>query len=403
MPSFYQDRLGTNVGKTQKRDRFARAVHDIIQQTTKTEKPLRALEYMSLRALIKRAQIAKVEEKHWNENSAIHKMDQMQRFGAESVKPSPFEVDMEKKKIIALVIVDPDCHAPIRDWSTAQVKEWIWDIEGVDLDDSVAAEIDANHIRGIDLLHLTDDHLKSLGIQSISHRFRILEAAFHMSGAEEEISDMRADELVNQVLRLRGSLGGLGGFRSQPIPFFYVHLLFLISAIYLPMFAYSLAMTTTVPVRKRHFLRHLYIKIITLPRQARDKHRENSKKVPFSQKSCDYSLLGKNKVCSGEAISIGVYEGVIGAKDIVACEEICNTEDACKFYAYQPDHTCQTWASCPSQQAVTADWAIMDTEADGQTLYFRDYHSMCWNRSWWEVFGMWVIFVQNIVSPSALG
>ena len=29
---------------------------------------------------------------------------------------------------------------------------------------------------------------------------------------------------------------------------------------------------------KRHFLRHLYIKCIFLPRQARDKHRENSKK-----------------------------------------------------------------------------------------------------------------------------
>jgi hypothetical protein len=37
------------------------------------------------------------------------------------------------------------------------------------------------------------------------------------------------------------------------------------------------------PVRKRHFLRHLYIKCIILPRQARDKHRENSKEVPFSQ------------------------------------------------------------------------------------------------------------------------
>ena len=35
-------------------------------------------------------------------------------------------------------------------------------------------------------------------------------------------------------------------------------------------------------VRKRHFLSHLYIKINILPRQARDKHRENSKKVPFS-------------------------------------------------------------------------------------------------------------------------
>ena len=37
-------------------------------------------------------------------------------------------------------------------------------------------------------------------------------------------------------------------------------------------------------VRKRHFLRHLYIKINILPRQARDKHRENSKKDSvFSQ------------------------------------------------------------------------------------------------------------------------
>ena len=31
-------------------------------------------------------------------------------------------------------------------------------------------------------------------------------------------------------------------------------------------------------VRKRHFLRHLYIKCIISPRQAQDKHRENSKK-----------------------------------------------------------------------------------------------------------------------------
>ena len=34
--------------------------------------------------------------------------------------------------------------------------------------------------------------------------------------------------------------------------------------------------------RKRHFLSHLHIKCIILPRQARDKHRENSKKWPFS-------------------------------------------------------------------------------------------------------------------------
>ena len=35
--------------------------------------------------------------------------------------------------------------------------------------------------------------------------------------------------------------------------------------------------------RKRQFLGHLYIKCIILPRQARDKHRENSKTMPFSQ------------------------------------------------------------------------------------------------------------------------
>jgi hypothetical protein len=36
-------------------------------------------------------------------------------------------------------------------------------------------------------------------------------------------------------------------------------------------------------VRKTYFLRHLYIKTITLPRQARDKHRDNSKNGRFSQ------------------------------------------------------------------------------------------------------------------------
>jgi hypothetical protein len=37
----------------------------------------------------------------------------------------------------------------------------------------------------------------------------------------------------------------------------------------------------SLQVRKRHFLRHLYIKCIILPRQAWDKHRENSKKCRF--------------------------------------------------------------------------------------------------------------------------
>ena len=36
------------------------------------------------------------------------------------------------------------------------------------------------------------------------------------------------------------------------------------------------------PVKKRHFLRHLYVKCIILSRQARDKHKENSKKSGVS-------------------------------------------------------------------------------------------------------------------------
>jgi hypothetical protein len=36
-----------------------------------------------------------------------------------------------------------------------------------------------------------------------------------------------------------------------------------------------------MPCEKRHFFSNLYIKTIVLPRQAQDKHRENSKKMPF--------------------------------------------------------------------------------------------------------------------------
>jgi hypothetical protein len=40
---------------------------------------------------------------------------------------------------------------------------------------------------------------------------------------------------------------------------------------------------------KRHFLRHLYIKVIFLPRQARDKHREISKKSGVFRRAQDLS------------------------------------------------------------------------------------------------------------------
>ena len=47
----------------------------------------------------------------------------------------------------------------------------------------------------------------------------------------------------------------------------------------------------TIRCEKRHFLRHLYIKTNILPRQGRDKHRENSKKVPFSCRTLQQNVV----------------------------------------------------------------------------------------------------------------
>jgi hypothetical protein len=44
-------------------------------------------------------------------------------------------------------------------------------------------------------------------------------------------------------------------------------------------------------VKKRAFLSHLYIKMMFLPRQARGKHRETSKK-PVLSKACDWDGSG---------------------------------------------------------------------------------------------------------------
>jgi hypothetical protein len=52
---------------------------------------------------------------------------------------------------------------------------------------------------------------------------------------------------------------------------------------------------TSMQVRKRHFLSHLYIKCIILPRQARDKHRESTQKsAVFSQRQVAHFRFGRN-------------------------------------------------------------------------------------------------------------
>lgn len=65
-----------------------------------------------------------------------------------------------------------DTHTPIAEWNTDKVKEWMFDLDRVELDDSVAKAIYDNQLIGTDLLHLNDEHLKSIGITSISYRFR---------------------------------------------------------------------------------------------------------------------------------------------------------------------------------------------------------------------------------------
>jgi hypothetical protein len=60
----------------------------------------------------------------------------------------------------------------------------------------------------------------------------------------------------------------------------------------------------TVAVGKRHFLRcHLHIKFIILPRQARDKHRENSKpEWRFLRRRCLRLPTAAGRTVSGEAV-----------------------------------------------------------------------------------------------------
>jgi hypothetical protein len=51
-------------------------------------------------------------------------------------------------------------------------------------------------------------------------------------------------------------------------------------------FRTSMTSALSSSCEKRHFLSHLYIKTMILPRQARDKHRENSKKDAVFRTSC---------------------------------------------------------------------------------------------------------------------
>ena len=60
----------------------------------------------------------------------------------------------------------------------------------------------------------------------------------------ENISSSLELAMMEQACRLRGAIGTLYDFAYQPIPFFYVHFITLVSGVYLPIAAYAIAYST---------------------------------------------------------------------------------------------------------------------------------------------------------------
>jgi len=55
------------------------------------------------------------------------------------------------------------------------------------------------------------------------------------------LSPFRQEQMDNCILKLRGKLGKLFDYGDQPVPFFYVHLVWMMSLIYLPLFTLGVA------------------------------------------------------------------------------------------------------------------------------------------------------------------
>jgi len=61
------------------------------------------------------------------------------------------------------------------------------------------------------------------------------------AAAAGELTDLRLQELTAKAMKVKASLNRLFHYRSQPIPYFYVHLAVLLGYVYLPLVAYMLA------------------------------------------------------------------------------------------------------------------------------------------------------------------
>ena len=64
-----------------------------------------------------------------------------------------------------------------------------------------------------------------------------LERDVHRAQKEGLIDTIEASQLHDYILKFRGSMDAIYDFTDQPVHFFYIHFLCLLSALYLPLYA----------------------------------------------------------------------------------------------------------------------------------------------------------------------
>ena len=94
---------------------------------------------------------------------------------------------------------------------------------------------------------LTKQELEQLALHDMDSNnvvFKILISWCHQvvdkSKRLHYINDSKSVQLHEKVLQLRSSMDGIYNYTEQPVQFFYIHFLVLISALYLPLFAITI-------------------------------------------------------------------------------------------------------------------------------------------------------------------
>jgi hypothetical protein len=103
----------------------------------------------------------------------------------------------------------------------ADVINWISTQAKVELDGTQKTNFTDHKISGRDLVRMDKDDLKELGL-NMHQRLAILLHAVEISGAKRRraprsISEIQADEMMQQILRLRGTFGTLCALDGVPV------------------------------------------------------------------------------------------------------------------------------------------------------------------------------------------